>query len=466
MEIKNKISLIKDELIELISDSTIHALPRIVKSKSSIVKMIMLVCFLASACYCAYLITTTVFNYLNYDVITSIETFPEMPAAFPAITICSLNQFQNNNTFELIKDLSIKFDGLLPSIKSYFILNQLLTFNDTFKQSFSYSLNETLLRCLFSGRLCYSSDFEWMFHPLYGNCFRYNTGGNYKDNTINTVGSTNGLHLELFIGNPDNIFDFISKTGYHVLIDNQTWTLEADKGYDVAAGTETNININRLFTYKLPIPYNNCILDSFDSDLYRIISLSNKTYRQIDCFNLCLQRQAIDSCKCYVNSFNKLDGLVPCLDSNQVYCSYSIYMKHLTKNGTQFCSKFCPLECESMSFQITTSFTNYPTKQYADKYLINNPNIKSKFDNDSLNYDMIKKSTLSLNIYYEQLSYTEISQKAKTEIVDLVSNIGGLMGLFLGISFLSFCEIIEAFVDILFILFDKTLDVDKVKPFK
>ena len=166
-----------------------------------------------------------------------------------------------------------------------------------------------------------------------------------------------------------------------------------------------------------------------------------------------------------MNSFNKLDGLVPCLDSVQVYCSNDIYMKFLTKNGTQFCSKFCPLECESMSFQITTSFTNYPTKQYADKYLINNPNIKSKFDNDSLNYDMIKKSTLSLNIYYEQLSYTEINQKAKTEIVDLVSNIGGLMGLFLGISFLSFCEVIEAFVDILFILFDSTSNVVQVRPF-
>ncbi len=38
---------------------------------------------------------------------------------------------------------------------------------------------------------------------------------------------------------------------------------------------------------------------------------------------------------------------------------------------------------------------------------------------------------------------------AKIEIVDLVSGIGGLLGLFLGMSFLSFAEIIEMFLEAL-----------------
>ena len=77
---------------------------------------------------------------------------------------------------------------------------------------------------------------------------------------------------------------------------------------------------------------------------------------------------------------------------------------------------------------------------------------------------MIKGSVLSLNIYFEQLSYTEISQNAKTELVDLVSNIGGLLGLFIGTSFLSFVEIIEIFIEVFVILCTK-FKVDQVKKF-
>ena len=36
--------------------------------------------------------------------------------------------------------------------------------------------------------------------------------------------------------------------------------------------------------------------------------------------------------------------------------------------------------------------------------------------------------------------------------LDLISNIGGNLGLFIGVSFLSFAEIIELFIEILFIL--------------
>jgi hypothetical protein len=48
-----------------------------------------------------------------------------------------------------------------------------------------------------------------------------------------------------------------------------------------------------------------------------------------------------------------------------------------------------------------------------------------------------------LNVYYDQLSYTQISKDAKLDLVDLISGIGGLLGLFLGMSFLSFTEFIE-----------------------
>ena len=55
--------------------------------------------------------------------------------------------------------------------------------------------------------------------------------------------------------------------------------------------------------------------------------------------------------------------------------------------------------------------------------------------------NLSKNDTLKLKAYYKDLNYLLISQEIKMEITDLVANIGGLFGLFLGASFLSFIEI-------------------------
>jgi hypothetical protein len=49
----------------------------------------------------------------------------------------------------------------------------------------------------------------------------------------------------------------------------------------------------------------------------------------------------------------------------------------------------------------------------------------------------------TLYIYYDDLRYTSISQQPKMMFFDLISSIGGLFGLFLGASFLSFADLVE-----------------------
>ena len=76
-----------------------------------------------------------------------------------------------------------------------------------------------MISCKFNNKECSSSEFQWIYHPVYGNCFRFNSDNKIA---INTVGNNNGLKLKLFVGNPDMILDFISKSGYHLMIDNQS----------------------------------------------------------------------------------------------------------------------------------------------------------------------------------------------------------------------------------------------------
>ena len=87
---------------------------------------------------------------------------------------------------------------------------------------------------------------------------------------------------------------------------------------------------------------------------------------------------------------------------------------------------------------------------------------------DRPTFESMQDTLLMVNVYYDELFYTEIEDEPKLEIETLLSLIGGYMALFLGMSLLSLVEIFEIF----FILFDyyvlgwlrKKLNNRKIKP--
>ena len=63
--------------------------------------------------------------------------------------------------------------------------------------------------------------------------------------------------------------------------------------------------------------------------------------------------------------------------------------------------------------------------------------------------EQINRNFAYITVYYKELKYALITQEPKTEIFNFISNIGGILGLFLGISFLSFIEILEMFLEVI-----------------
>ena len=70
-------------------------------------------------------------------------------------------------------------------------------------------------------------------------------------------------------------------------------------------------------------------------------------------------------------------------------------------------------------------------------------------------YEDVNKHFFGIRIHYNDLKYTFINQEIKIYTFNLISNIGGILGLFLGISFLSFIEILEILVESIYILYSK-----------
>lgn len=65
-----------------------------------------------------------------------------------------------------------------------------------------------------------------------------------------------------------------------------------------------------------------------------------------------------------------------------------------------------------------------------------------------VNYSTIQQAFLGLHILYADIGYTKISEQPSLTVIDLISNIGGTLGLFIGISMLSVFEITEILIRI------------------
>jgi hypothetical protein len=215
-------------------------------------------------------------------------------------------------------------------------------------------------------------------------------------------------------------------------------------------GYLTNLVIKRVFNHKLGHPYSNCLedvslIDSYDSDLYRFILNNTKyAYRQKDCFNYCFGREYYK----FNNITNKIDHVFNAiqdlndLKSEEFYKMIDAIINNICNNlfsrfkiDKIYFNNFyvkgipqCPLECDSVTYELSLS---------SMKFSDGNENITG------------------FNAYYADSTYTTITELAKQEFLDLISNIGGNLGLFIGISFLSFAEIFELLFEIVFILFQK-----------
>jgi hypothetical protein len=246
------------------------------------------------------------------------------------------------------------------------------------------------------------------------------------------------------------------------MINNQTIRNRYDKGIDIPTGSSTSVKLKRSLFEKLPVPYSDCQdLANFDSVLYRAILDQNLTYRQEDCFDLCLQKSNIEKCGCCNLYFPCLFNKEFCLNPTQVACVYQTYKNFINSNVNDLCSSMCPIECESMEIDVTTSSSAFPTRSFYEFYK-DNKYFKDKFQNETITYDMLKENILELNIYYDTFKYINTEQSPVSTIIDLISNIGGTLGLLIGISLLSLVEILEIIIEIILTVFEYSNSSKKV----
>lgn len=216
--------------------------------------------------------------------------------------------------------------------------------------------------------------------------------------------------------------------------------LPLDKyGRPIKPGVAASISLTLTHYHNLPAPYTQCqYADTIDTEIVRNMRRANLSYDRFNCITLCQQFLAANESGCYNMVYPNVYNINPCQNFDEYFRNRDASV------DLNVCPKWCPPECQQLVYRSEISYTEFPTRNYAYKLLQNRNDFYSRlFQTKNITYDMFKKSVTSMYIYFEDLIITEIVESPSVQFVDLISNIGGLVGLFIGFSVLTLVEFIE-----------------------
>lgn len=338
----------------------------------------------------------TVDEYYEYDKITNVERITPTSVTFPSITFCfrgvSINYYFNNDD---------------DTIVDYSFYNNLSVFlgDVKFKEK-AFELRKI--------------DF-FEIPKEYGSCMRFNGVTNGDLEVVNSKTESFFLRLNPYSSVSIPEYEYVSsgllRTSVQFYVTDNYFNSFLDVeplSIDIMSSSVIGI-VKAEVEKKLARPYNNC-------------THKNIKYRQLNCIEECINKQIKNKYNCSIPSYYRIGALEECggrlsniRDSNLsvvtvLYDNHINHIKNLTYEFKTFCKNECPEYCESVL--LTTSILR-------------------------------KSNTYTFSFVFTDLSTLYISQIPKMSLFSFISNIGGTLGLFIGISFLSFVEIVELLVDIL-----------------
>lgn len=419
---KSENNKIKEEIRALFLGSTAQLVVKVLKTKNIFFKIFWCLIMVLCVTICVASAIRNVTAYLSYEIVTKIDTIYETQSQFPTLSFC--------NT-----------------------------------ATFTTSLEKIILHCQFNSNndcfVNYKKYFEEFTDSIYGRCFRFNSGRTLSNESIGILHSTAGgiaygLKIDLDIEMPQG-YDFGELA---ISIHNHTsQKLNLfNREFYLSTGSYNIITIERVFNEKLAAPYGSCLKDcsffAHNHSIINIIKEINLVYSQKDCLIICINQNILEKSNCgcladikEVQTKCVYQWFETSLNDTIKNCTRDFIEKFQKKDFSKICSKFCPLECDSIKFNLQSN---------KESILVDGPISDKSKDiyrlSNYKDYKEVKRRFISLNIFYEDLQYTHISQHAKCTELDLFAKLSSVFGFFIGFSFITFIELIEIFLEALFSL--------------
>ncbi|KAG8439328.1 hypothetical protein GDO86_005523 [Hymenochirus boettgeri] len=441
-----------------------HGVPNIIHSEGrwrSLCWAVFVLMVLSCMLWQCSQLTATFLRYPTQEKVTLVNS-AKLP--FPAITFCNLNRARmsklNISKYQFLTEhLSIASEDeheedLINHARERnfaFLLSQL---SSEEQMELGHQLQDMLISCVFHNEVCDESFFTPFLNPKLGNCYTFNSQRK-PDNRNSTssqkpgilhatkAGFSYGLTMEVFIEQNEYISSLSTSAGLRVVLHGQgTIPFPEDEGVNVPPGQESDIGVVKVHVKRLQEPYNSrCSSGDNIRDYY--IDVYGSEYSRETCKKSCAQTKMIKNCGCRMWEFPEPPGSnVPLCNISEPSVNHCVEMYEYKLSHDQL-KCHCPLQCEEEIFEITMSSSQWPSIKYLDSF---SKRLCSR--KGCQNVQSIRDNVVKVVVYYQQLNYELIEEVPSMQLVDLFSSIGGLVGLWIGVSVCTVAEFLELIVNL------------------
>jgi len=400
---KKKWSKVKAKTVDYFKTISIPGVPQIVTTESYFLKLLWTVVILCVFGFGFDNISQAVADYYKYDKITNIERVYPENVTFPAITICTREEYSRKHyrNGSLIK----------KDIVSSSLLKHFLDFKDTFFYSVEKKSNLTVNNHLDSFKINHPAD------SSFRDCLRFNAVINISIELFKATSVLDRLRIlinNFYIENISNMeyynYTFLYASFLVYVGDNSLNSIESLQYLVLDSGSYYVIEIEKVsIDTKLPEPYNLCKKSSID-----------EPYHQMNCIEACNYKEIKNKYNCtFFSTLFSIHGFRKC----------ELNYKVLKDEFSASCFKECPLKsCISEKFTFDST-------------------IRSSLPNSTwFRFNLRDFSTLN------------ITQIPKTDSFTFLNNIGGGLGLFMGIAFPNLIELFQFILEKVLIIFIRKIN--------
>ncbi|CAH1793107.1 unnamed protein product [Owenia fusiformis] len=366
--------------------------------------------------------------------------------------------------------------------------------------------------CKYQGNKCKEEPYRSGHHAHF-NCFTYNgPSSNIPGLTSEIAGPTAGLSLLLFLDTDEDFstsfdpdYPTSGSQGVRVVIhDRGTLPDPENDGFDIKAGNSVNVALSAKRRELMIPPWGECV--DHNDIRYDVWKYSTKA-----CTSICLQRMIYKTCGCILGSLPvddqtknaefcaniqavewlKEDPNVTILrqDLEQLNCSMQEYTwtDVLAQEGCE-----CKENCSNNKYDITISESQWPMKgiefnfycklivkldnyENSSIYDVFHQRISQQCSNNSMENirvvnkqvgDDLREQFIRLNVYFKDLDTKITTQTEDFTLGSMVSEIGGSLGLLVGMSVISMTEAFVLWYGIIVGLLTKFKRKSKVETLK
>ncbi len=358
-----------------------------------------------------------------------------------------------------------------------------------------------VVNCHYAGHRCNNSrDFRHFFDPYYFNCYTYEAPDPSEIDDSLSEGIENGWSAILLSGSGmlDQNDEIRMLPGLHewrsavsasegvrvVIHPPNTTPYPFTEGFDVPPGFSASFGIHPRRNFRVGQPHGNCSNNNPFGD-------GSERYRLMACQKMCVQHYIINGCGCTdvgLPMLPKYKDIIRCRNDDQfpdecmfnatqkcldillamhtrITCSREIKSR-LTKNTTALQDCQCHPPCDEVAYDVSYSLSKWPAAGYEgdaayfDVFGIEQFTMRFNKSNTLGKFDMFQdyfkienraesmKDFARLNVYIADSNVLKTTESPDYTQNQLVSDIGGQLGLWVGISIITLTEVLELLVDV------------------